>query len=451
MGPRPPARACIPDAAMSDARRHEIARRLGEARARTLLLVAPLSADDLRRQHDPLMSPVLWDLGHIAHFEDLWLTRNVDGPIEFAEMPGLYNPFEHPRATRAALPLPALPDLLRAAAGIREDALRILEQVSLDGANPLRHDGFVYEMVLQHEYQHDETILQTLQLKQGAPYAAPRVLDYPRDDTAPDPALDRMVRVPAGRYTVGTDDRRAAYDNERPAHEVTLRAFDIDVTPVTNAAYRAFVEDGGYRRAELWAEAGWRWRGESGAEAPKHWRRDENGRWWTRSMDVSTPVPLAHPVCHVCYHEAEAFARWAGKRLPSEAEWEVAASWDPARGVPRVYPWGDELPTPLHANVDQLAFGTAPIGSFARNVSPLGCTGMIGDVWEWTATAFHPYPGFTPFPYAEYSAPFFGDEYRVLRGGSWATRPGAIRNTFRNWDYPIRRQIFSGFRCARDV
>ncbi len=167
-------------------------------------------------------------------------------------------------------------------------------------------------------------------------------------------------------------------------------------------------------------------------------------------MDQEGRVPLSHPVCHVCYHEADAFARFAGKRLPTEAEWETAASWDPATRSKRWYPWGDAEPTRALANVDQLTFGTAPIGSYPENRSPIGCSGMIGDVWEWTSTDFNGYPGFESFPYPEYSEDFFGSEYKVLRGGSWATRPGAIRNTFRNWDYPIRRQIFSGFRCARD-
>jgi iron(II)-dependent oxidoreductase len=183
--------------------------------------------------------------------------------------------------------------------------------------------------------------------------------------------------------------------------------------------------------------------------APKYWELVD-GEWTTRSMDRITPVDSRHPVCHVCYHEAEAFARFVGKRLPTEIEWEVAASWDPA-GSKRVYPWGDQPADRRIANVDQLSFGTAPVGSYPRNVSPLGCYGMIGDVWEWTSSDFGPWPGFESFPYKEYSEVFFGPEYKVLRGGSWATRPGAIRNTFRNWDYPIRRQIFSGFRCAQDA
>ncbi len=139
-----------------------------------------------------------------------------------------------------------------------------------------------------------------------------------------------------------------------------------------------------------------------------------------------------------------------GKRLPSEAEWETAATWNPVTGVKSRFPWGNAPPTPDRANLDQLAFGTAALGAFPDNISPLGCYGMIGDVWEWTSSDFRGYPGFRVFPYPEYSEEFFGTEYKVLRGGSWATRPGAIRGTFRNWDYPIRRQIFSGFRCAAD-
>jgi iron(II)-dependent oxidoreductase len=168
-------------------------------------------------------------------------------------------------------------------------------------------------------------------------------------------------------------------------------------------------------------------------------------------MDLVRPVDPERPVCHVSFYEAEAFARWAGKRLPTEQEWEAAASWDPRAGVALDHPWGGEPVSDTLANVDQLAFDTAPVGAYPRNVSPVGCYGMIGDVWEWTSSDFGGYPGFEAFPYPEYSQEFFGAEYKVLRGGSWATRAGVARATFRNWDYPIRRQIFSGFRCARDA
>jgi iron(II)-dependent oxidoreductase len=425
-----------------------LALELAETRERTFALVAPLSDRDLARQHDPLMSPVLWDLGHIAHFEELWLTRNLDGPIEFVEMPGLYNPFEHPRAARGALALPGLADVRCVMDEIRGRVLDRLAEADFEHGPALLRDGYVYRMVLQHEYQHDETILQTLQLKQGAPYAPPL-----RRAPPPGRAIasrGAMVRFPGGDITIGTDDRSAAYDNERPRHTIRLAPFWIDVTPVTNGDFLEFIETGGYQARAWWSDEGWRWLQEAQVAAPKHWER-QGGEWRTRAMELIRPVDPLRPVCHVSYWEAEAYARFAGKRLPSELEWEAAATWEPATGTPRRYPWGDEAPTPAHANLDQLAFDTAQIGAYPLNHSPVGCYGMIGDVWEWTSSDLRGWPGFTAWPYREYSEVFFGTEYKVLRGGSWATRPGAIRTTFRNWDYPIRRQIFSGFRCARDA
>jgi len=427
------------------ATKEEIASLLTDARERTLLLISGLSDDDLHRQHDPLMSPIIWDVGHIAHFEELWLTQNLDGPIEFSEMPGLYNPFEHPRATRASLALPTLSQMMMRLEEIRSRVLNRLETVEFDEGNALLRDAYVYHMVLQHEYQHNETILQTLQLKKGEPYVAPRARTFP----AAQPARGSMVAFPGGRVTIGTDDKSAAYDNERPRHEIELLPFLIDRDPVTNDRYLEFMTDGGYDREDFWSEGGRRWLAESKAISHKHWNRDGD-HWTSRTMDLARPVDPARPVCHVCYYEAEAFAKWDGKRLPSEFEWEAAASWDAASGHARAFPWGEAADAKL-ANIDQLSFDTAPAGTFARNVSPIGCRGMIGDVWEWTSSDFHGYPGFQSFPYKEYSEEFFGSDYKVLMGGSWATRPGAIRNTFRNWDYPIRRQIFSGFRCARDA
>lgn len=424
-----------------------IVQRLTEARTRTLLLVDSLTDADLHVQHDPLMSPIIWDLGHIAHFEELWLTRNLDGPVEFGEMPGIFNPFEHPRRVRGALELPSLAECRALMAEIRARALEKLRRVQFDGDDPLLRGGYVYAMVLQHEYQHGETILQTLQLKRGMPYRAPRTFSVP----SPSDVAKRgaMARWPGGRVCMGTNDRTVAYDNERPAHAVDVHPFSIDVFPVTNGDFLEFMRDGGYERRELWSDAGWAWMRESGCDAPGYWQRD-GADWCTRVMDEASSVRPDLPVCHVSYHEADAFARFAGKRLPTEGEWELAAGWATSEGRMRAYPWGDAPAEPDLANIDQLSFGVAPIGAYERNWSPLGCYGMIGDVWEWTSSDFRRYPGYETFPYAEYSEVFFGSEYKVLRGGSWATRGGAIRNSFRNWDYPIRRQIFSGFRCTRD-
>lgn len=438
-----------PQVSQPAAFRDEIGRRLEEARSRTLQLIETVSEADLLTQHDPLMGPILWDLGHIAHFEALWLDQNLDGKVEFVEMPGMYNPFEYPRRVRGTLPLPSLAETVAIMAEIRERVLERLQRVDLDSDDPLLRGGYVYEMVLQHEYQHNETMLQTLQLKQGAPYAPSIRRPLPARPIADGGGAPEMVRVDVGEAWIGTDDRVRAYDNERPRNNIRLGAFWLDRTPVTNGAYIAFMEDDGYRRPELWSEAGREWLRDSRADAPKYWWR-EDGSWLRRSMNhIAPPDPLA-PVIHVCYYEAEAFARWSGKRLPTEAEWEIAASWDAASGQQRAYPWGNAEPDDELANLDQLGFDVAPVDAYRANISPSGITGMLGDVWEWTSSDFHGYPSFEAFPYPEYSQVFFGSEYKVLRGGAWATRPGAIRNTFRNWDYPIRRQIFSGFRCARD-
>ena len=422
---------------------------LARARVHTLAIIAPLTDKDVSMQHDVLMSPILWDLGHIAAFEELWLHQNLSGPIRFAEMPGLYNPFEHPRATRGALPLPTLEGQRAELARVREASLEILAHAHFDARVPLLRDAYVVNMVAQHEWQHQETILQTLQLKQGAAYPASPAWALPRGYAAATEGA--MVRCEGGRVRTGTDDHIASYDNERPAHDVVLAPFLIDVTVVTNGAYQQFVDNGGYDERSHWSEVGWQWRCDTGIRAPKHWERGADGEWTTRSMDHSGTLDPLRPVCHVCYHEADAYARSIGKRLPTEHEWEAAATWNPERGIAQRFPWGDEPLSHALANVDQLSFGTAQVHAYPRNVSPIGCHGMIGDVWEWTSSDFHGYPAFAAFPYREYSEVFFGSDYKVLRGGSWATSADVARATFRNWDYAIRRQIFAGFRCARNV
>jgi iron(II)-dependent oxidoreductase len=244
-----------------------------------------------------------------------------------------------------------------------------------------------------------------------------------------------------------------AYDNELPPHDVDVAAFRIDRFPVTHGDYLAFLADGGYARRELWGEAGWEFREREGIEAPRHWRRAASGEWEARFMNRVVPLSEVTelPIVHVCWWEADAYARWDGKRLPTEAEWEKAALWDPATGEARPWPWGEEPPSPDRANLDQLGFAPAPIGAYPRGASACGVEQLVGDVWEWTSSDFGPYPGFVAYPYDDYSKTWFGTDYKVLRGGSWATRNAVARGTFRNWDYPIRRQIFAGFRCALDA
>jgi iron(II)-dependent oxidoreductase len=274
--------------------------------------------------------------------------------------------------------------------------------------------------------------------------------------TAPDPAPvppftgPAEVLVPGGPFTMGTSAEPWALDNERPAHRRIVPPFHIDTTPVTNAAYQAFIEDGGYDDERWWTAEGWAHIRAHDIRAPLFWHCDA-GQWLRRRFGVTEVVPPDEPVLHVCWYEADAYARWAGRRLPTETEWEKAARHDPVTGRSTRYPWGDSDPTPENANLGQRHLRPAPVGSYPAGASPLGVRQLIGDVWEWTSSDFLPYPGFRAFPYPEYSEVFFGPEYKVLRGGSFAVDPVACRGTFRNWDYPIRRQIFSGFRTARDA
>ncbi|MDP9382681.1 MAG: ergothioneine biosynthesis protein EgtB [Chloroflexota bacterium] len=421
-----------------------IARDLEEARRRTTDLLAPV--DDLRlmAQHNRLMSPLVWDYAHVGVYEELWLVNQLSStpPVNEGWL-HLYDAFENPRATRGELPLMDRRQVEEYRDEVRGRVLEILDKADLASDNPLLQDGYVYEMVIEHEHQHDETVLQALQLLPGG-YCPP----LPAAPSGRLVTLD-MVTVPAGRYPVGSDCH-TPWDNEGPAHEVELKAYRIDRFPVTNGQFREFMAEGGYSRRELWSESGWEWLQNSRATAPKYWRF-EQGEWLTDRFGHIVPVEWDRPVVHVCYHEAEGYARWAGKRLPTEFEWEVAASWNPLASRARLYPWGDELPSPDRANLDQWLYGPAPIGAYPGGVSALGCEQMVGDVWEWTSSDFHAYPGFRPFPYAEYSEVFFGPDHKVLRGASWAARPSVGRVTFRNWDYPIRRQIFAGFRCAMDL
>jgi len=424
-----------------------VAAELLRVRDRSLALTTTiLDEPDLTAQHSQLMSPLVWDLAHVGNYEELWLLRAAAGiePMR-PEIDELYDAFEHPRSERPSLPLLTPAESAAYIDQVRRKVLDSLDTVRWEGEGGLLDSGFVYGMVLQHEHQHDETMLATHQLRRGAavlaerPAPAPRASDWPAE-----------VLVAGGSFVMGTSSDPWAYDNERPAHDVDVPAFWIDATPVANEAYAAFVADGGYDERRWWTEAGWDWRSRSGKRTPAFWHRD-SGVWMRRRFGHVEELPMSEPVQHVCAHEADAYARWAGRRVPTEAEWEKAASWDPVTGAKHRFPWGDAAPDARRGNLGQSRLHPAPVGSFPDGASPVGALQMLGDVWEWTSTDFTGHPGFCTFPYREYSEVFFGHDYRVLRGGSWATDPLACRTTFRNWDYPIRRQIFSGFRTARDI
>lgn len=374
---------------MTSQSKTEIAEALAEARERTLALVEPLDDEQLNTVYSPILSPLAWDLGHIANFEELWLVQTIGGrePLH-GDLGRFYDAIENPRRIRGELPILRDAELRAYLADVRERSLDVLEGVEIDpGAeDPLLREGFVYEMLLAHELQHNETMLQLLQLVDG--YELPAPIDARRDSSRIAAGAfgdEEMIAIEGGECEIGAPARGFAYDNERPRHAVELAAFEIDRIPVSNGAYVSFMEA-------------------TGAEPPLYWEREGDG-WVETARGRRSPVDPGDPVIHVSWRQADAFARWAGKRLPTEHEWEAARD-----------------------RLDGLGHG-----------------------WEWTSSDLLAYPGFAAFPYREYSEVFFGDGYKVLRGSSWATHPRVARPTFRNWDLPQRSQIFAGLRCARDA
>jgi gamma-glutamyl hercynylcysteine S-oxide synthase len=420
-----------------------IADRLERVRARTLELLGPLDEDGLARTPDPILSPPLWDLGHIAAYEELWLIQRVaDRPSRYPELQATYDAFETPRAVRGQI------EILNARAchdylsRVRADVLELLATVDLDDADPMLRHGTVFEMVTQHEAQHAETILQALQMLPAGAYGPPSRRPIPSPGVRP----TGPVRVPGGLFRMGANGGRFSYDCERPGHPRRVAPFLIGRAPVTNGEYLEFISDRGCERRELWSPDGWAWRTQHGVVAPLYWERAGNGRWLARSFDEVRPVDPQSPVCHVSWFEADAYARWAGARLPTEVEWEHAARLGAPEDAP--YPWGTDVSG--RANLGENFFAPTPATAYPDGEAPCGALQLIGDVWEWTSSEFNGYPGFVAHPYREYAEVFFGRGYRVLRGGSWATQDVAARSTFRNWDLPQRRQIFAGVRLAWD-
>jgi len=425
--------------------RDHLAAELGRTRVRSAALTDAVDDGELVQQHSSIMSPLVWDFAHIGNQEELWLVRDVGGrdPVR-ADIDHLYDAFKHPRRNRPALPLLDPAKTRQYLGEVRSKVLDVLDRAPLKGRKLVEH-GFAFGMIVQHEQQHDETMLATHQLRVG-----PAALHAPAPQPERSTDLPAEVLVPAGEFTMGTSTEPWALDNERPAHRACTGAYWLDTTPVTNCDYQRFLADDGYHDPRWWSERGWAHRCVAGLVAPQFWHLD-GGSWWRTRFGIIEPVPPDEPVVHVSFFEAQAYAAWAGKRLPTEVEWEKAARFDPITGRSRRFPWGDGNPTSAHANLGQRHLQPAPAGSYPAGASPLGVHQLIGDVWEWTSSEFSGYPGFAPFPYREYSEVFFSGDYRTLRGGSFGTDAAACRGTFRNWDHPVRRQIFTGFRCARDV
>ena len=430
--------------------REALARDLTTARDRTLRLVE-LDDVELLRQYDPLMSPLVWDLAHIGWQEEMWLLRGNDARRPGVLPPaveGLYDAFVHSRASRVNLPLLPPEDARTFCGTVRAkvlDALDVLPEEDGTGVDP----AFVFGLVVSHENQHDETMLQALGIRTGPPILSGGTpLPPGREGVA-----GTSVLVPGGPFVLGVTaaEEPMSLDNERDAHVVDVPSFRIGRVPVTNGEWRDFIDDGGYGEPRWWSEPGWAHLLEAGLSAPKYWNRDGTR---TRFGHVEI-VPADEPVQHVTFFEAEAYAAWAGARLPTEMEWEKACAWDPATGSRRRFPWGASEPTAALANLGGEALRPAPVGAYPAGASAYGAEQMLGDVWEWTTSPLRPWPGFAPMLYEQYSRPFFegsgSGDYKVLRGGAWSVAANILRPSFRNWDHPIRRQIFSGVRLAWDA
>ncbi len=411
-----------------------------DARQRTLELIADLDDRQLLGPPLPTLNPLIWEIGHVAWFHEKWVLRRAGRPSLLADADALYDSAGVPHDTRWHLPLPSRDETLRY-------LVRELEAVLERLAHRMGPEDVYFAMLsIFHEDMHTEAFAYTRQTL-GLP--APRLSDCaeaaPPSRGAP---LTGDATVVGQTFLLGaTPGKPFVFDNEKWAHPVALRPFAIARAPVTQAEFVAFVDDGGYRRRELWSDVGWAWRERTKANHPVYWRRDSGG-WLRRDFDRWALLEPHRPAIHVNWYEAEAYCRWACRRLPTEAEWEAAASL-PMGGGPKLrFPWGEGGPTPELANLDGRALGCVDVAERAAGDSPSGCRQLIGNVWEWTADDFLPYPGFVLDPYKEYSAPWFGD-HKVLRGGCWATRGRLLRNTWRNFYRPDRRDVFAGFRtCA---
>lgn len=419
---------------------------LRDARRHLLALVGDLDDDELRVPRLAIVNPILWEIGHVAWFQEHWLLRADTGAASIrADADALYDSSAVEHDVRWDLRLPSRAETLEYMRRVLDAACARVERYAPDAR--LRE---MARLATLHEDMHGEALVYT---RRTLGFAAPRVAGAVVPAGG---ACAGDARVPGGDVVLGAaPDAEFAFDNERAAHVRRVDPFAIARTAVTHGELAAFVEDGGYRRRELWSEAGWAWRTAERVEQPLHWSRD-GARWVVRHHDRDVELDARAAAIHVSWFEAEAFCAWAGRRLPTELEWETAATCAPdGRGgldaTKRAYPWGDDPPTPQHAHLDLRSDRTCDVAAYPLGDSAFGVRQLIGNAWEWCADDFGPYPGFAAGAYADYSAPWFTG-HKVLRGGCYATRSRLIRATYRNFYAPGRRDVLAGFRtCARSA
>lgn len=397
-------------------------------------------ADDLAgsREFGPrldIVNPPRWEIGHIGWFQEYWcLRRGAAGGSILPNADALYNSATVPHDTRWDLDLPDFSATLRYREAVLELTLEALESA------PDAESDYFARLAARHEDMHAEAFHY---MRQTWQYDAPNVPSSaaPAGEPAPGDA-----NVAGGAFDLGAPPGEGfVFDNEKWQHPVVLRPFRIARTAVSNAQYLEFVEADGYRKPQYWSQAGWTWLQGAKLDAPCYWE-SMAGSWRQRRFDRKVELVLHEPVLHVCWHEADAYCRFAGRRLPTEAEWECAALWNDSTAHKQRFPWGDAPWAPHLANLENA--GPAPVDAYPEGDSPCGCRQMVGNAWEWTASVFLPYPGFVRDPYKEYSEPWFGT-HKVLRGGCFATSRRIARAGYRNFFTPDRADVFAGFRtCA---
>ncbi|ACK70801.1 protein of unknown function DUF323 [Gloeothece citriformis PCC 7424] len=401
---------------------------LRECRQRTLELVTDINSETLCQQAHPDFSPVGWHLGHIAYTEAYWILEHCAGlPPQFPQYHQLFAANGLPKSQRQHLP--PIEEILDYLAIIRKQVLTYLETA------PLQQQERLWRWLIQHESQHSETITFVLQLHSlNKKSSYTRLNLFSSSLSLPHHKSFPMLEISAGEFEMGNGNIDAQ-DNERPVHRIYLNTYSIDVYPVTCLQYREFIAAGGYQKQEFWTKEGWEWLQQNPVSHPLFW--------------IESPEWDNHPVCGVNWYEAEAYAKFVGKRLPTEAEWEKAGSWNQQLGKKSLYPWGETEPNSKLCNHNTLVGHTTPVTAYPAGKSAYGCWDMLGNVWEWTSSCFTGYEGFEFYPYQGYSQVYFDHKHKVLKGGSWATRPWGLRSSFRNWYHPWVRQILAGFRCAK--
>jgi gamma-glutamyl hercynylcysteine S-oxide synthase len=426
----------------------DLAEWVRDARARTLGLVADLSDEQLLGPRLAIVNPLLWEIGHVAWFQEKWALRNAaQKPRIRPGVDSLYDSAAIPHDTRWDMLLPSRQETLAYLMAVRDAVLERIEEGKLTD-----RERYFIQLGVFHEDMHNEAFTYT---RQTLGYPAPQFSHPETPATGAAGPLGGDAEIPGGRFLLGAlPGEPFVFDNEKWAHPVQVHSFVIARAAVTQGEFAEFVEAKGYRRREFWSEGGWTWRLSVEAEHPVYWRREAAGCWLRRQFDRWLPLEPHRPALHVNWWEAEAYCKWAGRRLPTEVEFEVAASSEPADSgralaeTKRRFPWGDAPPTAERANLGGCSTGAVDVAAFPAGDSAFGCRQMIGNVWEWTASNFEPYPGFEVDPYREYSLPWFST-HKVLRGGAWPTQPRLLRNTWRNFYTPDRRDVWAGFRTCR--